>query len=108
MLLIRLVGFFTQTCDEFFSIAEEKVSDVVPSGVLDCFQSPRTPSVQSYPKINGRVSIHFFLCGEVLVLLVVLIKASFTIIITLFHTVCSVDMKAPTSSKNLVVTVVNY
>ncbi|KAK7156638.1 hypothetical protein R3I94_006625 [Phoxinus phoxinus] len=47
---------FVQTCEEFFSIAEEKVSDVVPSGVLDCFQSPRTPSVQSYPKINGRVT----------------------------------------------------
>lgn len=107
MLLIRLVGFLTQTCEEFFSIAEEKISDVVPSAVLDCFQSPRTPSVQSYPKINGRVSIHFFLCGEVLVSLVVL-KTSFTIIITLFHTVCSIDMKAPTSSKNLVVTIVNY
>ncbi|XP_077064244.1 breast cancer type 2 susceptibility protein [Siphateles boraxobius] len=47
---------FVQTCEEFFSIAEDKVSDVVPSGVLDCFQSPRTPSVQSYPKINGRVT----------------------------------------------------
>ncbi|XDV32091.1 hypothetical protein PO909_002983 [Leuciscus waleckii] len=49
---------FVQTCEEFFSIAEKKVSDVVPSGVLDCFQSPRTPSVQSYPKINGRVTPH--------------------------------------------------
>ncbi|KAG1951873.1 BREAST CANCER 2 like 2A [Pimephales promelas] len=100
---------FAQTCEEFFSIAEEKVSDVVPSGALDCFQSPRTPSVQFYPKMNGRVSIHFFLCGEVLVLLVVLVKASYTIIITLFHNVCSVDVKAPTSPKNVVVvTVVNY
>uniref|UniRef100_A0A9J7YCY1 BRCA2 DNA repair associated n=1 Tax=Cyprinus carpio carpio TaxID=630221 RepID=A0A9J7YCY1_CYPCA len=47
---------FVQTCQHFFSIAEEKVSDVVPSGVLSSFQSPRTPCVQSNPKINGRVT----------------------------------------------------
>ncbi|XP_067221883.1 breast cancer type 2 susceptibility protein [Chanodichthys erythropterus] len=47
---------FVQTCEQFYSIAEEKVSDVVPSGVLGCFQSPRTPGVQSNPKINGRVT----------------------------------------------------
>ncbi|XP_058600770.1 breast cancer type 2 susceptibility protein [Onychostoma macrolepis] len=47
---------FVQTCERFFSIAEEKVSDVVPSGVLGSFQSPRTPGVQSYPKINGKVT----------------------------------------------------
>ncbi|XP_016130473.1 breast cancer type 2 susceptibility protein isoform X1 [Sinocyclocheilus grahami] len=47
---------FVQTCERFFSIAEEKVSDVVPSGVLGSFQSPRTPGVQSNPKMNGRVT----------------------------------------------------
>ncbi|XP_073673869.1 breast cancer type 2 susceptibility protein [Garra rufa] len=47
---------FVQTCERFFSIAEEKLSDVVPSGVLGSFQSPRTPGVQSNPKINGRVT----------------------------------------------------
>ncbi|XP_026137610.1 breast cancer type 2 susceptibility protein homolog isoform X1 [Carassius auratus] len=47
---------FVQTCERFFSIAEEKVSDVVPSGVVGSFRSPRTPGVQSNPKINGRVT----------------------------------------------------
>uniref|UniRef100_A0A671L2V7 Breast cancer type 2 susceptibility protein homolog n=1 Tax=Sinocyclocheilus anshuiensis TaxID=1608454 RepID=A0A671L2V7_9TELE len=47
---------FVQTCEDFFSIAEEKVSDVVPSGVLGSFQSPRTSCVQSNPKINCRVT----------------------------------------------------
>uniref|UniRef100_A0A672Q9F0 Breast cancer type 2 susceptibility protein homolog n=1 Tax=Sinocyclocheilus grahami TaxID=75366 RepID=A0A672Q9F0_SINGR len=47
---------FVQTCEHFFSIVEEKVSDVVPSGVLGSFQSPRTPRVQSNPKINCRVT----------------------------------------------------
>ncbi|KAI2656352.1 hypothetical protein H4Q32_013257 [Labeo rohita] len=47
---------FVQTCERFFSIAEEKLSDVVPSGVLGSFQSPRTPGVQSNPKINGWVT----------------------------------------------------
>ncbi|XP_043115679.1 breast cancer type 2 susceptibility protein [Puntigrus tetrazona] len=47
---------FVQTCESFFSIAEEKVSDVVPSGVLGSFQSPRTPAVQSNTKMNGRVT----------------------------------------------------
>lgn len=57
--LLDLYLLFTQTCQHFFSIAEEKVSDVVPSGVLSSFQSPRTPCVQSNPKINGRVSMNF-------------------------------------------------
>ncbi len=57
--LLDLCSLFTQTCERFFSIAEEKVSDVVPSGVLGSFQSPRTPGVQSNPKINGRVSMSF-------------------------------------------------
>ncbi|XP_042595704.1 breast cancer type 2 susceptibility protein homolog isoform X2 [Cyprinus carpio] len=47
---------FVQTCERFFSIAEEKLSDVVPSGVLGSFRSPRTPGVQSNPKMNGRVT----------------------------------------------------
>lgn len=74
---------------------------MVPSGVLGCFQSPRTPGVQSNPKMNGMVSMSFFFF---LVLLVVLVKASIAIIISLFHTVCSMDMKAPRSS-DVVVTV---
>ncbi|KAK2880881.1 hypothetical protein Q8A67_018149 [Cirrhinus molitorella] len=47
---------FVQTCERFFSIAEEKLSDVVPSGVSGSFQSPRTPGVQSNPKMNGRIN----------------------------------------------------
>ncbi|XP_067306546.1 breast cancer type 2 susceptibility protein [Pseudorasbora parva] len=47
---------FVQTCEQYFSVAEEKVSDVVPAGVLGCFQSPRTPGVQSNPKMNGMVT----------------------------------------------------
>ncbi len=57
--LLDLCPLFIQTCERFFSIAEEKVSDVVPSGVLGSFQSPRTPGVQSNPKMNGRVSMSF-------------------------------------------------
>ncbi|XP_056329515.1 breast cancer type 2 susceptibility protein [Danio aesculapii] len=47
---------FVQNYEKFFSIAEEKVSDVVPSGVLGSFQSPRTPGVQPIPKMNGTVT----------------------------------------------------
>ncbi|XP_065136922.1 breast cancer type 2 susceptibility protein [Paramisgurnus dabryanus] len=43
---------FVQTCEEFFSIAEEKVSNSFPSG---SFQCPRTPGV-SNPKVNGGVT----------------------------------------------------
>uniref|UniRef100_A0A8C1XHF1 BRCA2 DNA repair associated n=1 Tax=Cyprinus carpio TaxID=7962 RepID=A0A8C1XHF1_CYPCA len=54
--MTRLKTFVQVDETHFFSIAEEKVSDVVPSGVLSSFQSPRTPCVQSNPKINGRVT----------------------------------------------------
>ncbi|XP_055052858.2 LOW QUALITY PROTEIN: breast cancer type 2 susceptibility protein [Misgurnus anguillicaudatus] len=43
---------FVQTCKDFFSIAEEKVSDLFPAG---SFQCPRTPGV-SIPKVNGGVT----------------------------------------------------
>ncbi|XP_051962648.1 breast cancer type 2 susceptibility protein [Xyrauchen texanus] len=48
---------FVLTCEQFFSIAEEKVFDLVPSGVLGPFQSPRTPCAQSTPKMNCRVNV---------------------------------------------------
>ncbi|KAI7801012.1 breast cancer type 2 susceptibility protein [Triplophysa rosa] len=44
-----------QTCEEFFSIAEEKMSNIFPSGVSGSFQSPRIPDV-SNPKMNGWVT----------------------------------------------------
>ncbi|NP_001103864.2 breast cancer type 2 susceptibility protein isoform X1 [Danio rerio] len=47
---------FAQNYEQFFNLAEEKVSDVVPSGVLGSFQSPRTPGVQPFPKMNGTVT----------------------------------------------------
>ncbi|XP_051534410.1 breast cancer type 2 susceptibility protein isoform X2 [Myxocyprinus asiaticus] len=48
---------FVFTCEQFFSMAEEKVSDLVPSGDLGPFLSPRAPGVQSTLKINSRVNV---------------------------------------------------
>ncbi|TRY66003.1 hypothetical protein DNTS_003782, partial [Danionella cerebrum] len=45
-----------QGYENFFSVAEEKVSDVVHSRVTGSFQSPRTPGVQAKAKANDLVT----------------------------------------------------
>ncbi|XP_072547596.1 breast cancer type 2 susceptibility protein isoform X2 [Salminus brasiliensis] len=48
---------FVQNCDSFLSVAEEKLSNLIPSGCLKSVQSPRTLGVSSMPKPNSRNSV---------------------------------------------------
>ncbi|KAL6471416.1 hypothetical protein MHYP_G00200660 [Metynnis hypsauchen] len=48
---------FVQSYENFFSVAEEKLSNLIPPGNLKSVQSPRTLGVPSMPKPNSRMNI---------------------------------------------------
>uniref|UniRef100_W5L0S8 BRCA2 DNA repair associated n=1 Tax=Astyanax mexicanus TaxID=7994 RepID=W5L0S8_ASTMX len=48
---------FVQSYENFFSVAEEKLSNLLPSGSVKPAQSPRTLGVSSVPKLNSRINV---------------------------------------------------
>ncbi|XP_017564077.1 breast cancer type 2 susceptibility protein isoform X3 [Pygocentrus nattereri] len=48
---------FVQSYENFFSVAEEKLSNLIPPGNLKSVQSPRTLGVPSMPKPNSKMNI---------------------------------------------------
>ncbi|XP_022524494.2 breast cancer type 2 susceptibility protein isoform X1 [Astyanax mexicanus] len=48
---------FVQSYENFFSVAEEKLSNLLPSGSVKPAQSPRTLGLSSVPKLNSRINV---------------------------------------------------
>ncbi|KAF5900401.1 breast cancer type 2 susceptibility protein isoform X1, partial [Clarias magur] len=48
---------FVEDYEHFFIAAEEKLSNLIPTGFLNSCESPRTPGLTSAPKPNGRNNV---------------------------------------------------
>ncbi|XP_026790782.3 breast cancer type 2 susceptibility protein isoform X2 [Pangasianodon hypophthalmus] len=48
---------FVEDYEHFFTVAEEKLSNLIPTGFLNSCESPRTPGLPSVPKPNVRNNV---------------------------------------------------